>query len=104
MGPPAPALGPSLGLSWGSLRPSEARPGQFSGSVGQSWGSVGGLFGGLGAVLGAPSAVVERREVENARHRKTLQKPMEIKDLSLFGLSRDASRSSLEASWRPLGL
>ena len=103
LGPPVPPLGPVLGLSRGLLGPSWAPLGQSGGPLGPSWNGLGDLLGRLGAVLGASWAVLERRKFENARRPKTSKKPMKINDFGLLGPSRDASRSSLGASWGPLG-
>eukprot|EP00959_Pyramimonas_sp_CCMP1952_P228559 4778417-Pyramimonas_sp.AAC.1 len=57
--PPAPALGPILGLLWGDLGLCWA-PLQQSGSLlGPSWGRPAGLLGGLGPVLGGSSALLD---------------------------------------------
>ena len=64
---------------------------------------LGGLLGRLGAVFGAPGAVLERRNAEKARKRKTLKKTMKINDLCHLGPSWEASWRPLRAIWRPIG-
>ncbi len=101
-GLPLPLCGPFWaypGASW-AVWGSSCAICRFSGAVlALFWG----VFGGLGAVLRASSTFFEHWKLEDARKRKSSNKPMHINDLGLFGLSRDVSRSSLGPSWRPLG-
>ena len=102
-GPPAPALGPILGLFRGGLGLSWAPLGQSWGILGPSWGRLGELLGGFCAVLGASSAVLERWKHGMVRRPKTSKKPIKINDFGLFRPSRDASRGSLGPPWSAPG-
>ena len=86
---------------WGRI---EAVWGGSGGPGAPSWRCLGGLACLPGAVMGASCGVVERRDAENAKTRKSVKNLRKINYLCLSWPSRAASRSSLGASWSPLGL
>ena len=89
-------LGAVLRLSWAVLGASWAveRP---------SWAVLGASWGPLGAMLEASWAVLECRQPENARTRKTLKNTMKINDFGFLGPPWKSSRNALGASWGLLG-
>ena len=92
-----------LGLSWAVWGPSGAVLVLSWGPLGPSSGPLWGHWGCPGAHFVALLVVMCRWKTENARTRKTIEKPMKI---TVFGLPRplqgDPGRP-LEPSWSPRG-